>query len=331
MADMSLKWAELAFTSKKPLDELDAVFIAAPREMSRARFRQLLQAYLPKGNVVIGIAEEAFVLGFEGQPQFRTLRFADIQASVELVNKKSGLPHKIYVLRYAQADLVHILQKVAFKRVVMVNGSWKYSFHTRQPFYMLARRKISYDMVSPFASGAEAGEYAQKIQPQITKTSPLPASGAVLPAAEMLAAADTAAKYSFDYNFQTGVALGKGTRKIDSYTFLAAAYNKVVPYQSYAMHHGAAREKNFSPPHDLNHYDTVHAEVELILVAARDRIDLTDTTVFINLLPCPTCSRMLADSPVSEIVYQVDHSDGYAVAMLEAAGKTVRRIVAAVQ
>ena len=49
--------------------------------------------------------------------------------------------------------------------------------------------------------------------------------------------------------------------------------------------------------------------------------------MFINLMPCPTCARMLAMTDIEEFVYSIDHSDGYAVKMLEAAGKKVRRVV----
>lgn len=321
-------WADLAFTSKKGLNQLKAIFIAAPRNMSPKRCRQLIQQYLPLGNLVIGIASEPYILGFDSQPQFRALELPIIQPTITLVNQKSGSAHKIYILRYAQADLVHILQKVAFGRVVMINGSWKYSFHTREAFYTLASRKIDYELVSPFADVDEAREYERTIQPEINSARPLPKPGAKLSESEMLAVAETAATYSYDYNFQTGISLGKAVGgKTGQYAFIGAAYNKVVPYQTYAMHHGAARERHMSPPHDLNHYDTVHAEVELLISAVQNGLDLTAATIFINLLPCPTCSRMLADTTIAELVYQVDHSDGYAVAMLKAAGKTVRRIV----
>ena len=36
---------------------------------------------------------------------------------------------------------------------------------------------------------------------------------------------------------------------------------------------------------------------------------------------------MLCETGISEIVYSLDHSDGYAVKLLEKAGKTVRRHV----
>jgi deoxycytidylate deaminase len=93
------------------------------------------------------------------------------------------------------------------------------------------------------------------------------------------------------------------------------------------MHYGAAREIHFSPPHDVNHYDTVHAEVELILQASRQKIGLKDTSFFINTLPCPMCARMLSQTDIKELVYQNDHSEGYAIKMLEACGKIVRRLV----
>jgi len=118
-----------------------------------------------------------------------------------------------------------------------------------------------------------------------------------------------------------------GRRTTEQYELIATSFNRVVPYQTYAMHNGAAREKNFSPMHDLNHYDTNHAEVELIIKAQKLGIDLHGTTLFINLLPCPTCARMFVSTDIAEFVYREDHSDGYAVKMLETAGKAVRRVV----
>jgi hypothetical protein len=68
---MDFDWNELAFASKKPLNALKATFIAAPRELSAARFTQLVKEYLPKGNIILGLAKEPFVLGFENHLGFR--------------------------------------------------------------------------------------------------------------------------------------------------------------------------------------------------------------------------------------------------------------------
>ncbi len=315
---MNFDWNELAFASKKPVNDLKATFIAASREISAARFTQFVKEYLPKGNILLGLAKEEFVDGFEGQRQFRTLKSKTVQTAIDKVND-SPSKYKIATLSYAQRDLLHVINGLSIRHFVGVNGSWKYSFHTQAPYYALARRGIPYTLVSPFADENEAKSFAAQ-----TKLPKPPASGNY-DDQEMLDIAAQAARQSYDYSFQTGVSLGR--KKGGQYTLLATTFNPVVPYQTYAMHFGASRETNFSPPHDLNHYDTTHAEVELIIKAQKEKIDLRDTTMFINLLPCPSCARMLSRTDIAEFVYKEDHSDGYAVKMLEAAGKKVRRVV----
>lgn len=315
---MKFDWNELAFSSKKPVNDLQAIFIVAPRAISSARFIQIVKQYLPKANILLGISKEEYVLGFENQPQFRTLALNDVQQTIDKVNA-SRTSHKIATLSYLQRDLPHILQKIAMQRVVLINGSWQYSFHVRPEYYALANRHIPYDMISPFANENEAIAYGQKVLP------PEPTYPKTYAPKEMLRIAQDTAKRSFDHTYQTGVSLGRKTGA--RYTCLATSYNKVVPYQGYAMHYGASREIHFSPPNDLNHYDTVHAEVMMILKAQQQAIDLHGTTLFINLLPCPSCARMFTETDIAEFVYSEDHSKGYAINILQKAGKKVTRII----
>ena len=315
---MNFDWNNLAFASKKPLRELNAVFIAAPRQISTERFKQLIKQYLPKSHIMLGVAKEPHVLGLENQDWFRTLQLDDVQAINDKVNQEGK--HKIHTLEYFQRDLPYILEKVEFTHHVFINGSWYHAFHQRPEHYRLAQRKASYELVSPFIDEAEAKAYAQSL-PSAPK---LPA--ALLSEQQMLALAGDIASYSLAYSeFQTGVAIGR--RQARGYKPLLATCNQVVPYPTYAMHHGASRERNFSPTNDLNHYDVNHAEVAAVVAAGRQKIDLKGTTLFINLLPCPTCARMFTITDIDEFVYTQDHSDGYAVRMLEAAGKRVRRLV----
>jgi deoxycytidylate deaminase len=323
LGQYAFNWSDLAFTSKKPVRELKAIFIAAPREISQARFKQLIKEYLPQGNIILGISKEPFVAGFEDQPQFKMLAAETVQPAIGQVNS-SKTPHKIYTLHYAQRELVYVLEKLDFKKVVLVNGSWKQTFHTLPAYYALAQKATKIEMVSPFASEDEAKTYEAQTMQQITKLHPF-AKG-MFTEAEMLEKANEAAVYSYDYSHQTGVAIGKPAGK-GKYELLAWSYNRVVPYQTYAMHNGATRETNFSPPHDLNHYDTVHAEVEMLIKAQKEGLSLAGTTLFINLLPCPSCARMFTETDIQEFVYSFDHSEGYAIKMLEAAGKKARRVV----
>jgi deoxycytidylate deaminase len=314
---MNHNWAELAFASKKPLNELGAVFIMAPRELSTARIKQLIKTYLPEGNIVFGLAEEDYVLGFEGQPQFKMLKIAQLEDVIEKVNQASP-QHKIHTITYAQRDGRFLLEKLRFRKIVLINGSWKHVFHSRPEFYRIAAMHTPYNMVSPFTDEAEARAYADAI------IIPLPPVGGIHTEADLMGIAQMAAHASFDYNMQTGVALAR--RQADNYELIATSYNGVVPYQTYAMHHGAAREKHFAPMHDLNHYDTNHAEVELIIKAQKQSLDLRGTSLFINLLPCPTCARMFTRTDIQEFIYREDHSDGYAVHTLESAGRVVKRL-----
>ncbi|HSX16491.1 MAG TPA: deaminase [Patescibacteria group bacterium] len=323
--EYNFEWSELAFASKKPIHELNAIFIAAPRDISHKRFIQIVKQYLPKGNLVLGLTHEEYVDGFEGQPHFRMLAPGAFQ---EVIGKINANPqeHKIYTLIYNQRDLKHVISELDFARVLLVNGSWKYSFHTSDAFYAIAKKRLPVKYIPAFLDEAEALAYEKHITPQLKEL--FETKAGKYSEQEMLGIANGTAKLSFDYSFQTGVTLGKKTGgKKDSYELRATAFNKVVPFQTYAMLHGASREKYFSPPHDLNHYDTVHAETELLIKAGREHIPLKGTTLFINLLPCPSCARMLAETDIEEFVYSVDHSDGYAIKMLEAAGKKVRRVL----
>ncbi|GAC1386844.1 MAG: hypothetical protein NVS1B7_6970 [Candidatus Saccharimonadales bacterium] len=317
-------WSKLAFTSKHPVRALHAQFIVAPREMSDARLRALLKTYLLKGNVVVGMAYESHINGFAKQPQFKTLRPTALTKLMHSVNT-SASPHKLYLLRYAQADVDYVLEKCCFKGVVLIRGSWQFAFHNRSTYHLLNQLNIPYEIVSPFVDETEARAYERRLKPRIRQSMTLPPAHSQLTETEMLQLAITVSHQSYDYSFQTGAALA--IKKGRHYQLITTGYNTVVPYQTFAMLHGSARELHFSPPHDLNHYDTIHAEVALLIAAQKKAVKLSGTSLFINLLPCPTCARMLAMTDIHEIIYQADHSDGYAIYMLEQAGKKVRRQV----
>lgn len=320
MKSSHVDWSDIAYESKKPLRDLKAIFIAAPREISTARFTQIIKTYLPQANIILGISKEPYIDGFEGQPQFSTLQQSSIQLIIDKVNTSSS-KHTITTVSYLQRELIQILEKLKPRYTLFVNGSWKFSFHTLPVYYHLVNNKIAYELISPFVSTDEAQAYEARVEKDMKLS--LPKS--FVDEKEVLDFAQTVAKQSFDYGFQTGVVLaGKSTK---GYGYIEHGFNKVVPYQAYALHHGSSREIHFSPSQDLNHYDTIHAEMDLLVKLQRSGVALKNTALFINLLPCPNCARTLSTTDISEIVYQIDHSNGYALDLLEKSGKTVRRIV----
>jgi deoxycytidylate deaminase len=298
-----------------------AIFIAAPREMSARRFTEIVKHYLPKGNIVLGISKEEYVIGFEDQLQFKMLKLETVQTIVDKI-KASASPNKVYAFEYTQSDLPEIAQKLdKDQRVLLVNGSWKYTFHNSESYKILAKNSVPIKFISPFTDETEARAYAKTHQPEIN----LPEQGKLLTEAEMFKIVDEVAKQSYDYSFQTGAALGK--KNGDKYEFIAATFNEVIPYQSYALHHGNSRERHLSQPHDTNHYDTIHAEMVFLVEAARGEYSLDGATVFMDLLHCPNCARNLSQSDIDGTVYRLDHSDGYAVTLFKLCGKKVKRVL----
>jgi len=315
---MQFDWNELAFASKKPLNELNAIFVAAPRELSAARIKQLIKTYLPKGNLIFGAAKEPYVLGLDLQPQFKMLEPAAIQPIIDQVNA-SQPKYSITTLAYFQRDLPFILEKLDLAKVVFINASWYFSFHLRKEYYILTQKHLPYELVSPFTDEAEAKAFAQSHEQPTPQLPSNPQSDA-----QMMQLAYAAAKQSFDYStFQTGGALAK--KEGSGYHALATTFNRNVPYLTYSWHHGASRERQFSPMNDLNFYDTNHYEIELLLHAQSTGLDLSGTTLFCNVMHCPPCARMICRTPITEIVYSRDHGDDYAIKLLEQSGKTVRR------
>jgi len=309
-------WADIAFASKKPLKGT-ATLVLAPRELSSKRLLALVKELLPKGDIVLGVAKEAYVAGFEGQTQFRALTDAAASALAEKI-AKSDSAKKLYLLEYFTSETDVVVEKLLPKHVIVVRGSYAQTFHTRSTFYALNRLRIPFSYASPFVDEAEAKMYEKQNEVKIADVK----SGNEV---KMLALAQTVATQSFDYSFQTGCVLAK--KNGAHYTVLATGFNKVIPYQTYAMHYGNAREDNASLVHDANHYDTIHAEMQLLVKAQQAGLSLVGTTLFINMLPCPSCTRTLSQTDITEVVYSVDHSNGYAVKLLELCGKKVRRIV----
>jgi deoxycytidylate deaminase len=301
------------------VDSKESIFVAAPRQLSLKRFTQIVKRYLPKANIILGISKEKYVVGFENQLQFEMLRLDDVQSVIDKVTN-SDSPHKVFCFEYSQMELVSILQKNDFKRVLLVNGSWKYAFHNSEAYKALIDRNVGFKFISPFVDENEAKQYEASHNPRFD-SSP---RGALLTQQEMIALADRAATQSYDNSFQTGVSLGR--RVDDEYEFITTAFNEVIPYQTYALHHGNSREKNLSRPHDTNHYDTIHAEMQLLTKVITEKIDISKTTLFVNLLPCPNCARVLSQTDIVELVYRHDHSDGYAVTMFELSGKIARKV-----
>ncbi len=307
----------LGKSKKAELSAQKPVFIIGSREVSPKRIQQLAQLSKQK-HVVWGILKNEYIDGFEGSPQFKTLSESVLTPLIKGVGGfETG---NITIIKYFQQDWVNILKEIKFSMVLLVNGSWNRSIHLQSEFWEIMEQKIPYKFISPFISEEEAKEYLKEVKPELDKIA-MYDSNKSYSDKELMNLANQEAKKSFDWTYQVGAVVAKEGK------VLATSHNMILPYESYTLHFGSLREKTFTPMGDTSKYDTNHAETELVLKALNDKIDLTGATLYINVLPCPTCAKMLSRTNISEIVYSLDHSDGYAVKLLEEMGKRVRRIV----
>lgn len=169
------------------------IFIAAPRELSARRFTEIVKHYLPKGNIVLGISEEEYVVGFEDQPHFKMLSQETVQPTIDKVAQSSS-PNKIYTLTYSQNDLTSVVAHLSEgQRVLLVNGSWKYAFHNLPAYQVLTENNVPIKFISPFVDVDEAKAYDESRKPFVE----LPERGALLTEQQMFQAAEDASHQSY--------------------------------------------------------------------------------------------------------------------------------------
>lgn len=314
-----IEWATFTDSDKRSSRDMHATFVLAPRELSKARTTQLLKDLLASTHVIFGISQEDYVAGFEQQPQFAMLRPEDVLPFEQKVSSARS-SHSLTVLIYPQSQVDEVIRAIRPARVIVVRGSYQHAFHRRSTHALLNKRAIPYELVSPFCDEDEAVEYLKRVETLLPDFKQNTGDETV-----MFQVADVIAKRSFDYSFQTGVVLA--ARQNDgSYTAIDAASNEVVPYQTYALHHGNAREMHESSFQDTTHYDTIHAEMNLLVRAMRMGHSLAGKALFINLLPCPHCARVLAKTGIVELVYRTEHSGGYAVELFKKTGIKTRKL-----
>lgn len=351
-------WNKVSDNKKKEINNKNFIFILGSRELSKKRILQLADSIIAKGVVLWGVLKNPYIDGFEGQPHFKSLNKNTLKKHLSTLKniknvddlktvKNSQITNenlnKFAILEYYQRDIDYITDQLNFKAAIFINASWSRNIHTRKEYWNILnkpskqlktvgkdvknktglgnKQRTVIKFLSPFCDEQEAQDYEKRMLQRLhsrdlySKTrqySDDEIMHEILPKVSML---------SFDHNFQTGAVLAQNGR------ILEISWSRIMPYETYAMHYGSLKEKNFSPPNDLNNYDTIHAEMHLIQRTIDKKITLKGKDLFINLLPCPTCTKTLALTGLKRILYQVDHSSGYAIKLLEQYGiEVVRRV-----
>ncbi|KUK79586.1 MAG: Histidine triad (HIT) protein, partial [Microgenomates bacterium 39_7] len=262
---------------KNEISSSGKILVLGSREISSRRVTQLTTQLASNTNkeVVWGCLEEDYIAGLEKSPQFKTLSTEELLLGLAKVDKAAD---EVRLLHYSQEKASEIINLGNWSAVIGINGSWHRAFHYRDEYRVLKKKRIPHKLVSAFVDESEAREYEKKI---VNAQPPLSLSpGQEADEKQFFQVVEEVSRRSFDHTWQTGAALAKNGK------FLLAAHNRVVPFETFALLRGASKEKHPTPPQDLNHYDTNHAEVELVLEAGKQKINLAGCSLYINLMPC---------------------------------------------
>ena len=70
----------------------------------------------------------------------------------------------------------------------------------------------------------------------------------------------------------------------------------------------------------------LHAEANAILKVAGSTQSCKDATLYITMSPCKECSKLIHQSGIKRLVYQVDYKDNSGLQFLEKAGVELKQI-----
>jgi len=76
----------------------------------------------------------------------------------------------------------------------------------------------------------------------------------------------------------------------------------------------------------LTSWYVLHAEANAILKVARSTQSCEGATLYITLSPCKECSKLIHQSGIKRVVYQLGYRDREGIDFLEKAGVTVEQI-----
>lgn len=72
--------------------------------------------------------------------------------------------------------------------------------------------------------------------------------------------------------------------------------------------------------------ETIHAEIAVLLRAAKTGLSTQNSTLYLSHSPCFACSSAMISAGVKEIVYAEEYRDTRPVVMLEGCGIIVRQV-----
>lgn len=80
-----------------------------------------------------------------------------------------------------------------------------------------------------------------------------------------------------------------------------------------------------TPMNSSDAQDTIHAEMNAILKVG-NKDDLKGAKLFIELMPCPWCAKVIAESGIGEVSCKLVHNGGHAAELFKEMGVRMKVI-----
>lgn len=314
-----LDWNKLSNDKKRSLSKKKGlVFVAGGREMSKERVKKLIEEYGVEGNYLLfGVPKETFIPELEFE-QFRSLKINIVTKALDAMGEL-GMG-KVRTIEHRHEDIKYVISELSPLVVVFIQGSYKRAIHLREEYWKALDIGAEIIMESPFLDKDEARKYLEKQKRKSKKEKIKIDKYKIYTDKELLNLAEKISRRSYDWTGSVGAVLArKGKPKV-------LAHNVVLPNETNSLLNGSLREKHRSPAGDQNYYDTNHAEMEIVEKARRRRVGLRGKTLYINIFPCPACTRMISRTEISRIVYSIPHSDSSGAKLLKKSGIKVEQV-----
>jgi len=92
--------------------------------------------------------------------------------------------------------------------------------------------------------------------------------------------------------------------------------NKIIEYSHnrhiptpYTLYIDSDPRNSFHKGENIDISTAIHAEADLISKAAKNGVSLSETELYVTTFPCPTCSKLIANSGIKKLYFE----DGYSI------------------
>jgi dCMP deaminase len=137
---------------------------------------------------------------------------------------------------------------------------------------------------------------------------------------EMMQRAQIEAQKSPDWWRQVGAVLVRNRDVVD------LVFNESMPSDHSIYQRGAIRD-TLQPGERPDLSDTIHAEQQIIVNAARKGISVEGASLYVTHFPCPVCAKLIAKSGIKKCFYFEGSSSLKGKELLENAGVDLARVV----